>query len=305
MIPLNKTSDKLVLDLILANNTDAELDMTKVKFGAPSVNTDEGATKNTKMVVTARKNTGFIGNQEVIYDRLRGEALFRNVSAYLDVHEPKTTSDLLAQLNKQYGLKVQDEDIIPASIADGVNPVPTDPEAEDPAPVPHVLTFKPECLAFLGTINLLIGPRPQVGERLSLVIKKTELDGLMYPDGPSDSKGQAYIYSYGTDCTAISNFLSKRAVGEDLDDTAFATELNKVFPEEWVALSGSHDYNLQDAEIVYAGSTQESVSDGNGGTKMQAVEGVNDTDFNSVVKLKLKEENCANFTGTLILHYNA
>lgn len=305
MIPLNKTSDNLVLDLILANNVDAELNLTKVKFGIPSVNADDGATKNTKMVVTARKNTGFIGNQEVIYDRLRGEALFRNVAAYLNVNLPKTTTDLLAQLNKQYGLKIQEDDIVPAAIVDGVNPVPTDPDADDPAPVPHTLTFKPECLAFLGTIQLLIGPRPQVGERLSLVIKQTELNGLVYPDGPSDDKGQAYIYSYGTDCTAISNFLSKRAVGEDLDDTAFATELNKVFPEEWVAKAGSHDYNLQDAEIAYAGATEESVSDGNGGNVMQPIPGVNAADFNSVVKLKLKDENCANFTGELILHYNA
>lgn len=306
MIPLNKTSDVLVLDLILDNNPDAEIDLTKVKFGDPAINTDEGATKNTKLKVSARKNSGFIKSQDVVYNRLRGEALFRNVTAYLDVNLPKSTTDLLAKLNKQYGLQITEEDIIPLAIDGNVNPMPTDPEADDPAPVPHLLTFATDCLAYLGTINLLIGARPQVGERLSLVITKTDLDGLHYPDGPSEDKGQAYIYSYGTDCTAIGTFLSKRAVGEDLDDTAFATELNKVFPEEWVATApeiASAPYNLRDAEITYAGPTVNKVPDGNNGTKDEPVPGVNSTDFNSVVKVKLSDK-CDNFTGELLLHYN-
>lgn len=308
MIPLNKTSDNLVLDLILANNTDAEIDFTKVKFGEPEINTDEGATKNTKLKITARKNSGFINSQDVVYNRLRGEGLFRNITAYLDVNLPKSTDDLLAKLNKQYGLNIQPEDIVAAQIEGEVNPIATDPEADDPEPVPHTLTFAPDCMAFLGTINLLIGPRPQVGERLSLVITQTDLDGLHYPDGPSDTKGQAYIYSYGTDCTAISNFLSKRVAAEDLDDTAFATELNKVFPEEWTATApeiASAPYNLRDAEITYAGPTVKQVPDQAGtGTVDEPIPGVNSTDYNSVVIVKLSDK-CDNFTGELILHYNA
>ncbi|ANZ48988.1 virion structural protein [Erwinia phage Derbicus] len=306
MKPLNKTSDLLVLDLINEANVDADLDLTKVILLPPVDNDEEGADRNSKLTVKARKNSGFIKTQDVTYDRLQGEALFRNIAAYLDVKLPTSSTDLLDQLNKQYGLKIQAEDIVPAPIAADTNPPLTDPEEDAPPAVQHVITFKDDCYAFKGAINVLIGERPQVGERLSLVITKTKLDGLQYPDGKTDEKGQAYIYSYGTDCTAIMGFLSKLAVGTPLDDTATATELNKVFPEEWVAVAGTADYNLTDADVIYAGSTTETVQDPNDpqNTITQDVPGA-DMSFNSIVKLKLSDSACANFQGELFLHYNA
>ncbi|ECQ9027211.1 hypothetical protein F0D22_14380 [Salmonella enterica subsp. enterica] len=306
MKPLNKTSDLLVLDLINEANVDAKLDLTKVTLLPPVDNTDEGAERNTKLTVKARKNSGYIKTQDVAYDRLIGQALFRNIAAYLDVKLPTKSEDLLETLNKQYGLKIQPEDIVSAPIAADTNPPLEDPEADAPPAVQHTITFKDDCYAFKGAINVLIGERPQVGERLSLVITKTTLDGLQYPDGKSDGKGQAYIYSYGTDCTAIQGFLSKLAVGTPIDDTAMATELNKVFPEEWVAADGTVDYNLKGATVVYAGSTTETVTDPDDpqSTIQQDVPGA-DMSYNSIVKLKLDDSNCANFQGELFLHYNA
>lgn len=306
MKPLNKTADLLVLDLINEANVDAKLDLSKVVLLPPVDNDEEDAIRNSKLTVKARKNSGFIKTQDVTYDRLVGEALFRNVAAYLDVKLPTKSEDLLATLNKQYGLKIQPEDIVSAPIAPDTNPPLEDPEADAPPAVQHTITFKDDCYAFKGAINVLIGERPQVGERLSLVITKTKLDGIAYPDGHSASKGQAYIYSYGTDCTAIQGFLSKLAVGTALDDTATATELNKVFPEEWVAVEGTADYNLKGATVVYAGSTTETVTDpkDSGSTIQQDVPGA-DMSYNSIVKLKLDDSNCANFQGELFLHFNA
>lgn len=306
MKPLNKTADLLVLDLINEANVDANLDLTKVVLLPPVDNDEEDAVRNSKLTVKARKNSGFIKTQDVTYDRLVGEALFRNVAAYLDVKLPTKSEDLLATLNKQYGLKIQPEDIVSAPIAADTNPPLDDPEADAPPAVQHTITFKDDCYAFKGAINVLIGERPQVGERLSLVITKTKLDGIAYPDGHSASKGQGYIYSYGTDCTAIQGFLSKLAVGTALDDTATATELNKVFPEEWVAVEGTADYNLKGATVVYAGSTTETVQDpeDSSSTIQQDVPGA-DMSYNSIVKLKLDDSNCANFQGELFLHYNA
>ena len=83
MKPLNKTSDLLVLDLINEANVDAKLDLTKVTLLPPVDNTDEGAERNTKLTVKARKNSGYIKSQDVAYDRLVGQALFRNIAAYL------------------------------------------------------------------------------------------------------------------------------------------------------------------------------------------------------------------------------
>lgn len=302
MKPLNKTSDLLVLDWINAKNVDADLELTKIAFQDP-VATPEG-TKNTELLIKARKNSGYVGEQTVDYNRLEGVPLFRNVTAYLDVHTPATSADLLDTLNKQYGLKLTADDIVPADIPADTNPIVTDPDAPDPVPVDHTITFDPKCLAYTGTIPVKIGPRPQVGERLSLVITQTELDGLVYPDGTSTTKGQAYIYSYGVDCTAIADFLKIKAVGIVADDGAFATELNKVVPELWVADEDAADYNLKGSSVVYVGPTVNKVDDGTGTMVDTPVEGAN-TEYNNVLTLKLDESLCSNFTGTLFLHYNA
>jgi len=298
MKPLNKTSDVLVLDFINEKNSGANLDLSKIILGTPVENTgDDKADRNTAMDVKARKNSGYIGDQGVTYNRLDGEKLFLNVTAYIDVKTPKTTTDLLPKLNEQYGLKLTEDDIVPAAIPDNTNPPVTNPEDPDPAPVDHEIVFKDDCYAFLGKIPVKIGAKPQVGERLSLVITQTQLDGLVYPDTPIEDKGQAYIYSYGVDCSAIGQFLDVQATGVMANDTAFAVELNKVVPELWVAEDASKDYNLKGANVTYVGLTAD---DGTG----KPVGGAN-TAYNKVMLLELDDTKCSNFTGTMFLHFNA
>ncbi|ANZ50330.1 putative virion structural protein [Erwinia phage vB_EamM_Phobos] len=307
MKPLNKTSDLLVLDFINEKNPTAELELSKVSFDDPRAKTPEDATAdgtNTDLTVKARKNSGYIGTQDVDYNRLDGVSLFRNVTAYLDVKLPKTTTDLLTQLNAQYGLKLTADDIVPADIPADTNPPVTDPDAPDPVPVDHTITFAETCLAYIGTIPVKIGPKPQVGERLSLVIPNTKLDGLVYPDGADAVKGQAYIYSYGIDATAVATFLKAQAEGVMSNDTAFAVEMNKIVPELWVGSEDAADYNLKGANVIYNGATIKQVDDGAGGTKDEPVEGAN-TEFNNVMLLELSDTLCSNFTGTMFLHYNA
>lgn len=303
MKPLNKTSDKLVLDFINEKNPDAELELSKITLGTPTPITDEGADRNTSMTLTAKKNSGYIGTQDVTYNRLEGGALFRNVTAYLDVKLPKTTTDLLTTLNTQYGLKLTEDDIVPAAIPENTNPPLTNPNDPDPAPVDHVITFKEDCYAYLGSIPVKIGAKPQVGERLSLVVTQTKLDGLVYPDGPSAAKGQGYIYSYGVDCTAIAAFLKVQTKGVIAGDSAFPVELNKVVPELWVASDEPADYNLKGANVLYVGSTADDGT-ASGDEPKKPVEGAN-TAYNQVLLLQLDDTLCTNFQGVMYLHFNA
>lgn len=303
MIPLNKPSDELVIDLINHDNSSASLPVTKVLFGDPAKNTAEGATKNTTLHIKARKNSGYRDAVDVNYNRLDFAKLFKNVNAFLNVNLPKSTADLIAALNTQYGLSLEASDLVVHTIDGDVNPVLTNPEDPDPAPVEHKLTANEKCLAFIGEVSVWIGAAPQVGERLSLVITKTDLDGLHYPDSDDGTKGQAYIYSYGTDATPVKQFLAGLATGTAIDDSALATEMNKIFVEQWAANDAAADYNTKDASVTYAGPTVNKVPDGNGGTKDEPVAGAN-TDFANVVKVKLSDTLCSNFTGELYFHYN-
>lgn len=296
-IPLNDETDKLVVALINQNNPDAKLDLTKVILGTPTVNSTGGSKKNTDILTKARKNSGYRDSVTCNYDRLNMPALFKNVNVFLNVHNPSNTAALLAELNRLHGLKLTEKDIVNKPIEGSVNPPLTNPEDPDPTPVDHVIEMKPECPAFIGQFTVKIGAAPQVGERLQLVITKTDLDGLTYPDGASETKGQAYIYSYGTDCTPIAKFLKTLAKGTPVVDTALATELNKVFFEQWASNDAAAAFNTKGASVTYAGPTTESVE---GGTK--PVPGAN-TAYTNLVKIQLGAL-CENFQGELMLHYN-
>lgn len=302
MIPLNKPSEELVIDLINRDNPDAHLKATKVLLQDPVVNEGEGETLNTRVVVKARKNSGYRDSQEVKFDRLNLADLLRNVNVFVNVHNPKNTAELLVELNKQIGTKLAASDLVIHDIAAGVNPPLANPEDPDPEPVAHKLTAISTCRAYIGEATIFIGPRPQVGERLELVILKRDLDGLAYPDGYSETKGQAYIYSYGSDCTPINIYLATLTTNGSLDTAKLAIELNKVFADEWRSGIEAADYNVSGATITYAGPTVTQESDGSGGTIDKPVPGAN-TDYGYVVKIRLGAL-CSNFQGDLHLHYN-
>lgn len=305
MKPLYLPTDQLVVHQINSDNPTAKISLDKVTLSAPIAGNYVGAdtnARNTKINVKARKGKGFRDAQDVTFNRLDMAALFRNTNVFLDVNEPANSTDLLAALNRNYGLSLQETDIVPADIAPGTNPVPTDPEADDPLPTDHTITMAGTCPSFIGALLVKIGPKPATGERLSLVITKTELDGLAYPDGTSATKGQAYVYSFGTDCSPILPYFETMvgtAAGTAIDAARLATEVNKVFFDEWKADAGNTvDFNLTGAKLNYIGPTSTTTPTGT-----EYREGVNQQ-FTDVMIVELTDL-CNNLQGMLWLHYNA
>lgn len=304
MKPLYLPTDQLVVHQINSDNPTAKISLDKVTLSAPIAGNYVGAdtnTRNTKINVKARKGKGFRDAQDVTFNRLDMAALFRNTNVFLDVNEPANSTDLLAALNRNYGLSLQETDIVPADIAPGTNPVPTDPEADDPLPTDHTITMAGTCPSFIGALLVKIGPKPATGERLSLVITKTELDGLAYPDGSSETKGQGYVYSYGVDCSPLAAYfesLAGTAAGTALDAAALAKELNKVFFEEWKVSDVDADFNTKGAKLSYIGPTSTNSPQG---TSYRP--GVNQA-YRDVMIVELGGL-CNNLQGLLWLHYNA
>ena len=294
-------SDALALELVNSRNPGANLSLAKVIVDTPVPNDDPEDLNNSKMLIRARKGKGFRDSQEVTFDRLDIAGLFRGTNIFLDVKEPKSTLELLDALRSGYGVNLRPVDIVSHDIPAGVNPPLENPEDPDPTPVEHTLTIASDCYAYIGEATVLIGAKPASGERLSLVITNTKLDGLTYPDGESDTKGQAYIYSYGVDCTAVAAWFATLAdvvAGTELDPVRLATELNKVFYEEWSDQATEGNFNTHGAKLVFAGPTYTATADG-----PVWYEGTNQA-YNRVVIVELSNL-CANFQGNLYLHYNA
>lgn len=304
MKPLYLPTDELVVHQINDDNPTANISLDKVTLSKPSVvnvTGGDGLVRNTEFTVKARKGKGFRDTVKVTANRLDMTAMFRNTNVFLDVNNPTSSTDLLDALNRNYGLALAEHDIVPAAIAPGVNPPVTDPEAPDVAPTDHTITIHEDCPSFIGSLLVKIGPKPATGERLNLVITKTELLGLAYPDGDSATKGQAYVYSYGVDCSALAPYfesLAGTAEGTALDGAALAKELNKVFFEEWKLSDSAADFNTKGAKLSYIGPTSTTTPQG---TTYRP--GANQA-YNDVMIVELGSL-CNNLQGLLWLHYNA
>ena len=122
MKPLYLPTDELVVHQINDDNPTAKISLEKVTLSKPKAvdkTGTDGKKRNTEFVVTARKGKGFRDSVPVTSNRLDMGAMFRNTNVFLDVHNPKSSTDLLAALNRGYGLALVEKDIVPAAIADG------------------------------------------------------------------------------------------------------------------------------------------------------------------------------------------
>lgn len=250
-----------------ANSAETPISLEDVDVSVPyEINTD-GC--DTEVVVTAKPDyLPLRGKQTFRYlRRAIGSVVKGDLELYLDP-EMQTSYDLIPFLNQELGIQLTEDDVINDPIVDEI----------------HLLRAAPRSYEWKDTAIVLM----KQATKLEEVITETGLEGLVYPDS-QDPIGQAYIYSYGVDCSRIKPFLSVMAAGVEFDDTALAVELNKTVPEVWVAVSTPADWNLKDAQCVYEGPTSGLV-------------GANPA-FERVVSIELSEL-CSNFAGTLNLHYN-
>lgn len=290
---LTKKSLDLVIDLINAANT-STLDDTKISIGTPSILTDNADGHNTGAKVSAIKGSGYIGSVDITYNRLDIALLFEKIAVNLDLGvdgsgnpvKPATTKELLTALNTRYGLGLEEDDILDEAI-----------DTSGDQPWHATLNMATGSLAWLGSLDLTIGPDPEVGERLDTVILTTNLTGLMYPNSDT-GKAQAREYSWGIDANSIATWLDARAVDDVITDNSLSTELNKIVPEVWVFNdTAPADYNTSAAKVIYAGANDATDADGNPRDTNQA--------FNRIVQFQLDDASCANMGGVLTLGYNA
>lgn len=264
---MSLTSKQNLLKLINEENQiSPPLTLDDVDIGLPEVVSVDG--RDSQVVLTS-KMRGDEGSQVTVdYHRRPLEDYLKdnNVFGDEDVH---TTHDLITAINERFGLKIVAEDIED-------NPV---------TGTSHDVVAVTDSHEWRSVAVIQIKPATPLAD----VIRNTELDGLLYPDHQDTQFGQAYIYSRDVDCSHISPFLSKLAVGIDVDDTALAVELNKCVPEIWVAQDTPAPYNLRNAKVIFDGVPAD-------------LPGANEK-YAKVVSVELTDL-CTNFRGALNLHFN-
>lgn len=236
-------------------------------------------TKNTRSIMMASPAAPFTGQVPIYYDRLSLTKVFEhtpvNTYAKLRSFRPTRIHDLIPDLNNYYGLE-----LTTADIEDG------DLELVDGVGV-AVIKALPTSMDWTGEFTVSIQPGDLNLEKHMTV---TDLNGVQYPSGQS-VKGQAEVYSYYFDCSAYADYLDAILVtnpeGEPVN-AAFVDFVSDATGDDWL-LDQPGNFSLEGAKIVF-----------NGANSLNKPSNAN-YDFICEVVLS---DSCANFAGTLRLHYN-
>lgn len=247
------------------NGISPELTFDDVDISLPEVVSVDG--RDSKVTLTS-KIRGDEGSQvDVTYHRrdlpdyVTGDLSFDTIGVV-------TTHDYIPALNERFDLNLLPEDLEDAPVAGDS----------------HTVVAVPTSHEWRGSVTLqLIAAVP-----LASVVPLTELDGLVYPDHQMTALGQASVYSYDLDASALDSWIPALRAGT-ADMSAFAKALNTVVPEEWVNELNAVPYNLSQAVFQFYGTPAN-------------FPGTN-PDYDNVLGLQLSPL-CTNFQGTLLLHFN-
>lgn len=269
MYSLSLSTLENLLRLISKKNKGIYIDPAKVEV--KDVREFRTVGSNTAATLIGKKGSNLPGESEIKYPRKDIRTL---------IHEPlkivpgnqRNTSELLPVLNRQYGLKLVDSDIIvePCDV--------TKPLTE--------LTVKlsPTNLVWIGSIPVLI---TEPANSLASIITVTDLS--LDDDDIDDGKLIADILYFAINFTVLAGSLSTYATGSAVDK-ALCKSINTALPQRWVHYVTPRQYNVSDATVSYNGSTENCPFNCN-------------DDFTNVMFITLGDL-CTNYKGSLVLHYN-
>jgi hypothetical protein len=104
----SKTTKQMMVDLINAGNPQLPFPVNEMdfEFGLPEVIADPGNGHNTRIRVTAKPNTNYVGNVQLTYRRLDVGRIFRNMTleVYRWIANSGASGATLLQLNDLYPL---------------------------------------------------------------------------------------------------------------------------------------------------------------------------------------------------------
>lgn len=282
MATIAKASQQLLLDAINRDNglTANPLTLEQMGLGLPIPTGVDNAFYNTYCTVYGLYGKGFYGSVKLSYQRYEMEKMFRNITPILIVDPlPYRVSDLLPAFNAQYGLSIAATDIVDNVLVTTTNGGMTD------------ITMVSSNWAWLGTLKVRYAKTlPYIADLLT----NTSLDAIT-PVLPFTTKPRAEYVAYGYDFTGGYTMLtnSLASVGKVLSQDQF--DALSVLSSLKLTLSVGVDVaagEISIADAVWGGMIQANSSDD-----------YNSDDYTYVNTLVMPST--SNYTGTLILHFNA
>lgn len=221
---INKVSQDLVFDLINASNPNSPVKFSSnnVLLGKLTAITPSGASiQNTKVMVSNKPSSEYIGRVEVTYRRLDLAKLFRGLTITIAKFSPKVKAgsgnawdsfvkDLLPTFNSQMGTAFTADDFVDLAIGRGSL------NAQNRYQSSVTVQAKNTSWAYVGSFTFVWVDAPQ---DIDSVVTVTDLDGRLYPAGNVFDELHPVVVSqmaYGIDWTDVLSTQDNINAGVDL-----------------------------------------------------------------------------------------
>lgn len=234
---------------------------------------------NTSLTITAKDQYSlYQGAVTVYYHRMDLKELLRQTPLMADVMSANTTMDVVAALNKKYGLILTQDDIQTRDL--------TAEEKDLDNPINVTLDAMPNSWGWVGSVS--VGMR-RGGYKLGDYIKDVTISAFDYPATYS-SKPFAAVYSYWRDYSAQYNRLITVQPGVGQIE-AVRLALSAITGNAWV-MTPNQRYSLAGATVKAVGETADFPDDYN-------------VQYDRFVRVSLDPVLCLGYIGDLYFHFNA
>lgn len=162
--------EKIIFDLIKADNPSNGFAEGMVTYGIPTSNETDPDGRNTDITLTSVEGSGIVGSRTVTYRRLRLEGFIKEPDFVLNKRDFTQLSELIPQINSELGINIT---------ADDFNEIALPTFSATPGEEHEVtITFKANSLVWIGTHVLTVR-----GDDIdiNLVIPVDKLSGLNVP----------------------------------------------------------------------------------------------------------------------------
>jgi hypothetical protein len=234
---------------------------------------------NTSMLISAKDQYSlYQGEVTVYYHRMDLSELARQTPLLADVIEVNTTMDVVAALNKKYGLILTSDDIQPRDL--------TTEEKDLDNPINVLLEAMPNSVGWVGSVS--VGMR-RGGYKLGDFLTDITVSAFNYPATYS-SKPFAAVYSYWRDFSTQYSQLITVQPGVDQIE-AVRQALSAITGNAWT-MTPNQRYSMAGATVIAVGECADHPDDYN-------------IQYDRFVRVTLDPVKCLGYIGDLYFHFNA
>lgn len=149
----------LMEQINIENST--ELLVSDFVFSLPEAATLSFSDINTKVVISPKPTSGYFGTREIFYKRMSIADILQNEDVEILTTTEVDLEEIITQINTKFGINLTADDYVNVTL-------PTVDPLDPDAVLTVTVAINPDSYLFMGTTNLVLGPRVRISDEIGV-----------------------------------------------------------------------------------------------------------------------------------------